>query len=196
MQQYVCTVQHAHNYFCTHEAYIHTLYGNNAPIMVYTLLMLIFQHPITSVHINHMTIFLHACTSLYAHHLHTHIHIQAAIWTHTVYTDISAFKGQHSYTPRVSIFVQSSDSMHIHNTSKLSTFRLYSNNQHNSIKCSRADNQVKVWKSCSVPETDQSPSLQGANDGSVNLILVTRCYNMQYVSPLGQSAGWNGSPLG
>lgn len=83
MQQYACTVQHAQHYFCIHVAYIYTLYVNNAPIMVkkyvYTPLTLIFRHPITSIHINHMTIFLHAGTSLYAHHLHKHFHIHAAI---------------------------------------------------------------------------------------------------------------------
>lgn len=145
--------------------------------------MLIFLHPITSIHMNHMTVFLHACTSLYAHHLPKYFHIKAATWTHTMYTDISVFKEQHAYTPCMSIFMQSSDSMHIHNTSKLSSFRwcsqwchcsrLYRNNWYDSIKHSQADNHIKVWKSCSVPETDLSHSLQGANDGLVKPILVS-----------------------
>jgi hypothetical protein len=88
--------------------------------------MLIFPHPITSIHMNHMTIFLHARTSLNAYHLPKYFHIQAAIWGHNMYTDISVFKEQHAYTPCMSVFMQSSDSMHIHNTSKLSSFRWYS----------------------------------------------------------------------
>jgi hypothetical protein len=167
--------------------------------------MLIFLHPITSIHMNHMTIFLHAHTSLYAHHLY-YFHIQAAIWTHTMYTDISVFQQQHAYTPCISIFMQSSDSMHIHNTSKLSSFRwcslwhhcsrLYSNNRYDSIKHSQADNHIKVWKSSSVPETDLSPNLQGANNGLVKSILVISVLTCSVYVSVGSGHRMVWEPLG
>jgi len=141
-----------------------------------------------------------------------------------MYTDISVFKEQYAYTPCMSIFTQSSDyansqhiymhthhvcqylynqvTMLIHNTIFwwwslwCHCSRLYSSNWYNSITCSRADNHIKAWKSSGVPETDLSPRLQGANDGLVKPILVTRCSNVQCVClRWAKAQGGLGAPL-
>jgi hypothetical protein len=122
---------------------------------------------------------------------------------HTIYINIP-HSSSHIDTLCIPIFLYTRSNMHTHhvcqylcNQVTVRTFTTHlscqylggvvcditvqDTNRYDSIKCSRADNHVKVWKMSSIPETDLSPELHGANDGLVEPVLVSRCSNVHCV---------------